>query len=187
MIISILHLYINILFKLVLLLLLLLVWKYEFLRIRNLKGEIIFQKVTIFGCTKDLQDKLDSKVHLLFSLMPSLFIEYLVHAWHLWQFSLVYYQLGHKVRTKVCLFIMQKHFPSPVFLVTHIVLTYFFIGSKRKHFPAASPLCSPLRLQISFLGRVTFRIESSMSPIAALFSSSVLSCRLNSKMEVPFF
>ena len=45
MIVHILHVYINVLFKLVLLLLLL-VWKYEFLR--NLKGEIILLEVTTY-------------------------------------------------------------------------------------------------------------------------------------------
>ena len=47
MIVPILHVYINVLFKLVLLLLLL-VWKYEFLRVRNLKEEIILLEVTTY-------------------------------------------------------------------------------------------------------------------------------------------
>ena len=47
MIVPILYVYINVLFKLVLLLLLL-VWKYEFLRVRNLKEEIILLEVTTY-------------------------------------------------------------------------------------------------------------------------------------------
>lgn len=47
MIAHILHVYISVLFKFVLLLLLL-VWKYEFVRVRNLKGEIILLEVTTY-------------------------------------------------------------------------------------------------------------------------------------------